>query len=77
MIMLYPYGYICVNNKICTIIHIYSKVQEKCGFNEIILFMHSLITQMYEQLLIYIRKFNDFYIKDILMIFNLFNTISP
>jgi hypothetical protein len=39
--------------------------------------MHSLITQMYEQLLIYIRKFNDFYIKDILMIFNLFNTISP
>ena len=41
--------------------------------------MHSLITQMYEQLLIYIyiRKFNDFYIKDILMILNLFNTISP
>jgi len=23
MIMLYPYGYICVNNKICTNIHIY------------------------------------------------------
>lgn len=39
--------------------------------------MHSLITQMHEQLLIYIRKFNDFYIKDILMILNLFNTISP
>lgn len=54
MIMLYPYGYICVNNKICTITHIHSKVQEKCGFNKIILFMHSLITQMHEQLFIYI-----------------------
>ena len=39
--------------------------------------MHSRIAQIYEQLLIYIRKFNDFYIKDILMILNLFNTISP
>jgi len=39
--------------------------------------MHSLITQMYEVTHIYIRKFNDFYIKDILMILNLFNTISP
>ena len=54
MIMLYPYGYICVNNKICTIIYIYSKVQEKCGFNEIILFAHDYITQMHEQLFIYL-----------------------
>ena len=53
------------------------KTQIDTGSIEAILFMHSLITQMYEQLLIYIRKFNDFYIKDILMILNLFNTISP
>ena len=53
------------------------KTQIDTGSIEVILFMHSLITQMYEQLLIYIRKFNDFYIKDILMILNLFNTISP
>lgn len=57
--------------------YILKKTQIDTGSIEVILFMHSLITQMYEQLLIYIRKFNDFYIKDILMILNLFNTISP
>lgn len=69
-----PYDYVipiwvyCVNNKICTIIHIHSKVQEKCGFNKIILFMHSLITQMHEQLFIYIYlQIDNFYIEDILI----------
>jgi len=54
MIMLYPYGYICVNNKICTIIHICLKTQIDTGFIKIILFLHSLITQMHEQLFIYL-----------------------
>ena len=54
MIMLYPYGYICVNNKICTIIHICLKTQIDTGFIKIILFLHSLITQMHERLFIYL-----------------------
>lgn len=54
MIMLYPYGYICVNNKICTNIHIYLKTQIDTGFIKIILFAHDYITQMHEQLFIYL-----------------------
>lgn len=54
MIMLYPYEYICVNNKICPIIHICLKTQIDTRFIKIILFLHSLITQMHEQLFIYI-----------------------
>ena len=53
MIMLYPYGYITVNNKICTNIHILAKTLINTGSNGIILFMHWSITQIHEQLFIY------------------------
>ena len=57
IIMLYPYGYICVNDKICADIHIYSKIQVNTGSIEVILFMHEYITQMHEQLFIQRRNF--------------------
>ena len=57
MITLYPYGYICVNDKICAGIHIYSKIQVNTGSIEVILFMHEYITQMHEQLFIQRRNF--------------------
>ena len=57
IIMLYPYGYICVNDKICADIHIYLKTQVKARSIEIILFIHEYITQMHEQAFIQRRNF--------------------
>ena len=59
MIMLYPYGYTCVNNKICADIHMLIKTQINTRSIEVILFMHDHITQMHEQL--FIRLMIDLY----------------